>query len=403
LRIAVLHRYRRALGGVEVYVSASLQLLDRAGHSTLAISEVNAPSGRNLIKYPEGTKSLLVEDLGHLKTLKEVAGWSPDVFVCHGFRDLEFEKQMLSVCRGVFVFHGFNGMCISGRKTVYRPTAEPCKSELSLGCLVKYFPLRCGGSSPISMISGYKYQKSRLSLLATYSGLITHSEFMRRECLKHGLADSKIFDIPFLSVQKPMDLKPKVRELPSGRLSLLFLGRMDRLKGGELMINAVAGVCSSHGKSIELVLIGDGPERARWEGLASACSNREPLFSAKFMGWIDSPSSNESVGGCSLLLVPSVWPEPFGQVGIELGSHGIPAVGFDVGGIGEWLADRQNGILVEASPPLTSEFRDGIIRALDHSIYSSLSAGAIERAKQFDGVLHISSLLNAFSVILGKK
>jgi glycosyltransferase involved in cell wall biosynthesis len=41
-----------------------------------------------------------------------------------------------------------------------------------------------------------------------------------------------------------------------------------------------------------------------------------------------------------------MWAEPFGAVGLELGHHGLPVVGFDAGGISDWLADGENGYLV---------------------------------------------------------
>ena len=56
------------------------------------------------------------------------------------------------------------------------------------------------------------------------------------------------------------------------------------------------------------------------------------------------------------MAVPSLWPEPFGLVGLDAASLGRPAVAFDVGGIGEWLTDGANGRLVE---PGAGEDRSG--------------------------------------------
>src|SRR5206468_9555238 len=49
---------------------------------------------------------------------------------------------------------------------------------------------------------------------------------------------------------------------------------------------------------------------------------------------------------CSLVVMSSVWPEPFGMAGIEAMRYGLPVVAFDAGGIREWLLDGHNGYLV---------------------------------------------------------
>ena len=48
-----------------------------------------------------------------------------------------------------------------------------------------------------------------------------------------------------------------------------------------------------------------------------------------------------------MVVIPSIWTEPFALVGIEAMSHAKPVVAFDVGGINEWLKDNINGFLVK--------------------------------------------------------
>lgn len=45
-------------------------------------------------------------------------------------------------------------------------------------------------------------------------------------------------------------------------------------------------------------------------------------------------------------MFPSLWDEPFGLVGIEAMSFGTPVVGFAVGGISDYLLDKETGLLV---------------------------------------------------------
>ncbi len=64
----------------------------------------------------------------------------------------------------------------------------------------------------------------------------------------------------------------------------------------------------------------------------------------EIVGWSDDVSCHYRQ--CDVVVVPSRWQEPFGLVGVEALAHGKPVVGFNVGGIGEWLEDGVNGYLV---------------------------------------------------------
>ena len=66
-----------------------------------------------------------------------------------------------------------------------------------------------------------------------------------------------------------------------------------------------------------------------------------------------------------LLVVPSVWPEPFGSVGMAAARYGVPAAAFAVGGIPQWLHDGVNGHLASATPPTSASLADAVIRCLE--------------------------------------
>ena len=116
---------------------------------------------------------------------------------------------------------------------------------------------------------------------------------------------------------------------------------MTAIKGGDILIRAAAYVARLLAKPVRLAFAGNGPAEESWRTLA-----REQNVDAVFHGWVAGDARTALLRSASLIAVPSLWPEPFGLVGLEAAVHGVPAVGFDVGGIGEWLRDDVNGRLV---------------------------------------------------------
>ena len=47
----------------------------------------------------------------------------------------------------------------------------------------------------------------------------------------------------------------------------------------------------------------------------------------------------------SILIFPSIWPEPFGITGIEAMAFGVPVIGSDIGGIPDWVDHGVTGYL----------------------------------------------------------
>jgi glycosyltransferase involved in cell wall biosynthesis len=68
-----------------------------------------------------------------------------------------------------------------------------------------------------------------------------------------------------------------------------------------------------------------------------------------FLGRVE-PS--DFLSGVDILVVPSVWNEPFGLVVLEAYSHGVPVVGSNLGGIPE-IIEPQSNLLFDVARPET--------------------------------------------------
>jgi glycosyltransferase involved in cell wall biosynthesis len=149
------------------------------------------------------------------------------------------------------------------------------------------------------------------------------------------------------------------------------------------------------GRKLQVNFIGNGPDRSVWEHQADALKNDSLSF--RFTGWLSAEALRDELSGTHLLVMPSIWPEPFGLAGPEAGLHGVPVVAFAVGGIPEWLRDGVNGHLASL-PSTPASLATAIVRALsneDH--YQRLCAGAREQALKYDLRRHLDQLISIFS------
>jgi glycosyltransferase involved in cell wall biosynthesis len=138
---------------------------------------------------------------------------------------------------------------------------------------------------------------------------------------------------------------------------------------------------------VTLIMAGDGPERPRLEALA-----RERGVDARFPGWVSGERRTSLFRASSLVVVPSLWPEPFGLVGLEAAVHGVPAVAFDAGGIGEWLRDGVNGALVRERGD-AGALGAAIARLLgDTRQLARCGAGAVAVARELSIDAHVSTV-----------
>jgi glycosyltransferase involved in cell wall biosynthesis len=176
-------------------------------------------------------------------------------------------------------------------------------------------------------------------------------------------------------------------------LRLLYLGRFDALKGGRLALEGLPELVRRLRRPVVLTLAGEGPERGVWERAAARAQAAEPGVTVEFPGWVGGVDRLRVLAEADVLLVPSVWPEPFGMTGIEAGFFGVPAVAFDVGGVRAWLEPGVNGELAAGDPPTVRGLVEAVVRvAGDAGHYRRLAEAALERAGRFTMDRHLDAL-----------
>lgn len=132
------------------------------------------------------------------------------------------------------------------------------------------------------------------------------------------------------------------REFPrrSPMRRVLVLGRLDRVKGVDLAIQAIAAISDP---TICLDVVGEGPERCRLEALADTLGVRRRV---NFLGF--QVDVHRFLSAADVLLIPSRH-EGLPYTLLEAMSAFLPVVASNVGGMKEVLTSGQSALLVEPS------------------------------------------------------
>ncbi len=162
----------------------------------------------------------------------------------------------------------------------------------------------------------------RRLLAARRLPLTVLSRYMREELVAAGAPPRRVHVVP------PFVHRLDPGAAPSGPPCVLFVGRLVEAKG---VRDAVAAWRRS-GVDLPLVVAGTGPLRA--ELTAQAGRGEGPELEVP--GWVERDRLPGLYRRARALLLPSRWQEPFGIVGIEALSFGVPVVAWESGGVGEW-------------------------------------------------------------------
>jgi glycosyltransferase involved in cell wall biosynthesis len=123
------------------------------------------------------------------------------------------------------------------------------------------------------------------------------------------------------------------------RRGVVFAGRLTAEKGIAHLVR-LAELLPEVGISVA----GDGPAAPMAEEAAQRLPNLH------YLGRIDRRTVQELLAGAFAVVVPSLWQEPGALITLEAMASGTPLVVYSVGGIAEYVANAQAGIVVEQHP-----------------------------------------------------
>jgi glycosyltransferase involved in cell wall biosynthesis len=337
MKLLYVHERFGALAGAEANAFITAQEIGKRGH------EIGILHGPGTGKNEEGWNavfssrfSLEAAEPGEA-TKAALREFEPDVVYVHKMADLRVIQALVDSGRPlVRMVHDHDIYCMRSYKYNYF-TREICTRAAGPACV---FPCLASvvknnsGGFPLKWVS-YTAKKREIALNQEFKRMVVVTEYMRDELLKNG------FDPERIEIHAPVPRMgdPDLRSSFSDRNLILYAGQIIRGKGVDVLLESLAKVKSP----FECIILGDGNHKAYCEELSRKLGLDGRVH---FKGFIPQEELKGYYRECSVVALSSLWPEPIATIGLEVMRYALPVVGFDAGGIKDWLKDGFNGYLV---------------------------------------------------------
>jgi glycosyltransferase involved in cell wall biosynthesis len=213
-----------------------------------------------------------------------------------------------------------------------------------------------------------------------------------REALPSGLV-GRVVVLPENAVDTSQWNPPRVAAVEDGQ-RFVFIGRLVDWKALDVAIEAMRDLPEA-----SLDVIGDGPMMAAWRARAESLGIAQRV---RFHGWLSQEKCAELLGGCTALLLPSLY-ESGGAVVLEAMAMKRPVVATAWGGPSDYL-DANCGVLVEPTnrTELVEGFRDAMQRLMESpDLRKRMGAAGREKLlREFDWRRKIDRVLDIYASVL---
>jgi glycosyltransferase involved in cell wall biosynthesis len=168
--------------------------------------------------------------------------------------------------------------------------------------------------------------------------IVCISEHDKNTAIEVGISPKKLTVIRnAVNTQTPA-MEKVTATWPEKKLRLLFVGRLDRQKGVDILLSA-------------LTLLDDNVH-AVIAGASVLADNKNQMIpdNVSQIGWLTPGQLETLFATAHVLIMPSRW-EGFGLIAAEAMRAGLPVIASNVGGLTEVVADQITGIIVPAESP----------------------------------------------------
>ena len=330
MRVLVLHNeYQRACGEDVVFRSET-GLLTEHGVEVRTATRHN----QEIASYGFAQKVKLWNDSRWSKRSADqvadlVREFAPDIVHVHNFMPL-WSPSVFNAARQcgaatVLTLHNYRLFCMAGVTFRDGHSCHDCLGRSPLpGVLHRCYQKSLSGSIAV----GAMLASNRETWASNVDAYIALTPGASEKFVRAGLPARKIH-VKANFIPDPLNGS----DLPPLGDDALYVGQLSEVKGTRVLIEAWTGIDS------RLHVLGTGPLEPELKRTAPA--------SVVFRGWVPPNEVQTALRDARLLIVPSLWEEPFGLVILEAFAMGRPVLGSRQGAIAELVRDGETGLLFE--------------------------------------------------------
>jgi glycosyltransferase involved in cell wall biosynthesis len=383
----ILHVLDRAdvIGGVQTYLADLIPALASRGIESSVACGTNGVVGGVQVDVVDGIaadgKSISGATVERLTAV--AAGRRPDLAVQHVAMSPGVTRTLHGAQVPVVVHaHDYFMTCPGGARYLHT-SAKFCSEGHGARCFWRAYMERTTNRRPDRLLRAYQRTEGWTATWPLIRRLLVASEFVADVHTARGVPNDlmRVVGYPV----RP----PEATGAADDGADVLYVGRLIDAKGVHVLLEALATLAG-----VTALVAGDGPARESLESKAQDLGLAERV---RFVGWITPERRSSLFVGSKLLVLPSLWDEPFGIVGVEALGAGLPVVASDAGGVSSWLDDGKTGTLVpRGDPAALAQAIEMLLREDDVRLrYSAAAPSTLER---YTMERHLELLLPALGV-----
>lgn len=380
-------------GGDWTYISNLITLYEKNGHNVIPLSTVNEKNKKT--NYPE--YFIKAPDYKLLKNKKNIfTGFTVVKNSIVSFKALRKIDQILSEndikvahlhnihhyitpaiiwklkkanVKIIWTLHDFQIICPQSLFLSNGKICEKCITGNFYQCTLNKCKNDSRAVSMLASTEAYFYHKIRI--YNKVDAYLCPSLFLKNKFIQFGFNDAKLhvtnscYEIQlvddFISNYSKNNERTNFKEEPY----ILYVGRIENMKGIETLINSVKNTI------IKLKIVGAGEAADQFKEIVK----KEKLNNIEFLGFKDRFSVFELIYNSLFVVCPSIVYENFPFSIIESFLFSKPVIGSKIGGIPELVVDGETGYLFEAGN--ADDLREKLVSLWNNtSLIKSMGAAA---------------------------